>query len=265
MDMDLTPTSRADSSDRPPADARLSGFSPVRSRRASDDVLAIMLDAIRGGMFEIGDSLPSQEDLAKQLGVSRRVLREAIDVLRDEGILSVRRGANGGMVVISTAGGGRVLSRIQGPTRASLRSILEARRLIECDAAYIAAEAVSADDIIAMRKLVSGLDELIDQPDEFWAMDIRFHFFVADSTRNPVLGDVLREVFARLDVIRQPFPFAHVPHAEAVENQRVLLRAIESRDPTVALAAMDEHLAALESVMLGIRLPLPLGVEARIT
>lgn len=242
-------------------DPRLELFSPVHSRRAADDVLAIMLDALRGGMFEPGDTLPSQEHLARQLGVSRRVLREAIDVLRDEGILTVKRGASGGMVVRSTGGSGRVLSRIQGPTRASLRSILEARRLIECDAAYIAAGVVSTDELIVMRRLVSGLEPVMNQPDEFWELDIRLHFYIADVTRNPVLGDVLREVFARLAVLREPFPYAHVEHREAIENQRVLLRGIESKDPLVALAAMDEHLAALEEVMLGIRLPLPLGMR----
>ncbi len=67
-------------------DTRLELFSPVHSRSAADEVLAVMVDALRGGLFDAGDILPSQASLAHRLKVSRRVLREAIEVLREEGI-----------------------------------------------------------------------------------------------------------------------------------------------------------------------------------
>ncbi len=242
-------------------DTRLELFSPVHSRSAADEVLAVMVDALRGGLFDAGDILPSQASLAHRLKVSRRVLREAIEVLREEGIVSVKRGAGGGMMVASTENLARVSSRIQGPTRATLVSLMETRRLVECHAVFVAAEVVDEDDIRTMRRMVAALGAVMSKPLAFWELDIRFHFFVADATRNPVLGDALREIFDRLAVLREPFPYAYVPHVEAMENQRGTLQAIESRDPVAALASMDSHLGSLENVLLGRQLPLPFNIQ----
>ncbi len=242
-------------------DKRIERFSPIHARKASDEVLAVMVDALRGGLYEPGDTLPSQEALAIRLNVSRRVVREAIDVLRDEEIVTVKRGAGGGMIVASTANLARVTSRIKGPTRASLLSVLEARRLVECHSTYIVAATATPDDIAVMKKMVRSLEEVNSIPQEFWETDIRFHFFIADCTRNSVLGDSLREIFDRLAVLRQPFPYAYVPHTEALENQHDTLRAIKSKDPLAALRAIDDHLASLEMVLLGIRLPIPFGIQ----
>lgn len=71
-------------------------FAPIQTRKASDEVLGVLVDALRGGIYEVGDMLPPERDLADQLNVSRKVLREAIERLRAEEIVSVRRGAAGG-------------------------------------------------------------------------------------------------------------------------------------------------------------------------
>ena len=57
-------------------DRGLSAFSPIRIRRASDEVLAVLVDAIRGGLYEPGDALPPERDLAERLHISRKVLNE---------------------------------------------------------------------------------------------------------------------------------------------------------------------------------------------
>ena len=74
-------------------DRHLGVFRPIKLQKAADAVIAVLADAIRGGLFEPGDLLPSERNLAAQLQVSRSVLREAVDVLRREGILAVKRHA----------------------------------------------------------------------------------------------------------------------------------------------------------------------------
>jgi len=242
-------------------DRGLSAFTPIRVRRASDEVLAVLVDAIRGGLYEPGDALPSERDLAARLNVSRKVLRDAIETLRAEGIVSVRRGSGGGTTIASLENLTRVCASIQGETRASLRSLLEMRRPLECAAAVWAAERATDAHIESLRRLVAMLDELYERPMEFWEADIRFHFALADISGNTYCATFLREIFNRLSVLRQQFPYAHVPHAEAVANQYDTLQAIETRDPQRVLESMDAHLGALEYVMLGERLILPGGVS----
>jgi GntR family transcriptional regulator, transcriptional repressor for pyruvate dehydrogenase complex len=239
-------------------DRGLHAFSPIRLRKASDEVLAVLIDAIRGGLYESGDPLPPERDLALRLGISRTVLREAIEVLRQAGVVSVRRGSGGGAFVVSTENIAQVSAELQGLTRASLRSLLEVRRPLECYGAALAADRATDEDIAELRRLVAMLIEVDDRPKEFWEVDIRFHFTVAEASKSPPIPEFLREVFQRLDAIRDQFPFAYVPHKEAIANQAETLAAIESRNGNRAVRAMDAHLSSLEVVLIGTRLPMPL-------
>jgi GntR family transcriptional repressor for pyruvate dehydrogenase complex len=241
------------------SDRGLNAFSPIRLRKASDEVLAVLIDALRGGLYEPGDPLPPERDLALRLGISRSVLREAIEVLRQAGIVTVRRGSGGGAFVVSTEKIAEVSAEIRGDTRASLQSLLEVRRPLECYAAALASERATEDDLTELQRLVAMLTEVDERPGEFWEVDIRFHFLVAEASKNQSLPEFLREVFTRLDAIRDQFPFAYVPHGEAIANQADTLAALRSRNPNRAVRAMDAHLSSLEVVLIGSRLPMPLG------
>jgi GntR family transcriptional regulator, transcriptional repressor for pyruvate dehydrogenase complex len=237
-------------------DRGLSAFSPIQVRKVSDEVLAVLIDAIRGGLYEPGDALPPERQLAERLNVSRKILRDAIDLLRKQGIVSVRRGSGGGTVVDSLENLYQLSASIQGPTRASLRSLLEMRRPIECTAALLAGRDATAAQHESLRRLVGMLEDAIDKPMEFWEIDIRFHFAVADISGNPYCSTFLREIFNHLSGIRQQFPYAYVPHHQAIINQRDTLEAIESRDSERIVASVSDHLAHLEYVLLGTRLTL---------
>jgi GntR family transcriptional repressor for pyruvate dehydrogenase complex len=232
-------------------DRGLSAFRPIRLRKASDEVLAALIDAIRGGLYQPGDLLPRERDLAEQLEVSRTVVRAAIETLREAGVLSVRRGRRGGTQVASTAGLIDVLAKLGGKVISDLRSILEARRVLEVSAALLAARRMSTDDFAELDVLVNDLPHFVGEPESFYEADVRFHLALATRSGSEVIADYLRDVFKRLVQIRAQLPFAHVTFVDAIENQRNLLRAVESRDEARILRAIDEHLSAFERVMLG--------------
>jgi GntR family transcriptional regulator, transcriptional repressor for pyruvate dehydrogenase complex len=229
----------------------LSAFRPIRLRKASEEVLAALIDAVRGGLYQPGDLLPRERDLADQLEVSRTVVRSAIETLRQAGVVSVRRGRSGGTLVASTSGLVEVLARMEGRTISDLRSILEARRALELSAGVLAATRLSDNDLAELRRLVEKLPRLLDEPERFYEADITFHLSVAARSGSEVIADHLRDTFRRLAQIRAQYPFAHVDLFEAVDNQQHLLSALASRDRRLILRAVDDHLAAFECVMLG--------------
>jgi GntR family transcriptional repressor for pyruvate dehydrogenase complex len=235
-------------------DRGLGLFSSIQTRKVSDEVLGILVDALRGGIYEVGDMLPPERDLAERLGVSRKVLREAIERLRSEGIVAVRRGATGGTIVESLENLAELCAQIQGETRTSLRSLLEIRRPIEWTGAILAGQKASDSQQGSLWRLVQLLDDVIDNPKEFWEIDMRFHIAVAEFSGNTYCARFLREIINGLSVIKQQFPYAHVPHQQAITNQRETCEAIVSGDPAAILQAMDAHLADLEYVLLGERL-----------
>jgi DNA-binding FadR family transcriptional regulator len=235
-------------------DRGLGLFSSIQTRKVSDEVLGILVDALRGGIYEVGDMLPPERDLAERLGVSRKVLRDAIERLRSERIVSVRRGATGGTVIESLENLAELCARIQGETRTSLRSLLEIRRPIECTGAVLAGQNAGDPQRGSLWRLVHLLDDVIDNPKEFWEIDMRFHIAVAEFSGNVYCARFLREIINGLSVIKQQFPYAHVPHQQAIINQRETCEAIVSGDPAAILHSMDAHLADLEYVLLGERL-----------
>ena len=236
-------------------DRHLDAFRPIRLQKAADAVVAVIADAIRGGLYEPGDLLPNERNLASRLQVSRNVLREGIDLLRQEGILSVKRGPGGGITVVAVDRLHEVVAGLRGKTHDLMQTALESRRALEPAAFRLAAERASEADIEALDELVEGLEALADHPEESYALDQRFHREVVRLSRNPLLVDFYRATLVQLAEIRREFPVLRVGFEPALENQRILCAALRSRDPATIAAAVDEHLAALEIVYLGHPLP----------
>jgi GntR family transcriptional repressor for pyruvate dehydrogenase complex len=240
-------------------DRHLQAFRPIKLRKAADVVIAVLADAIRGGLFEPGDLLPSERSLASQLQVSRNVVREAVDVLRREGILSVKRGPSGGIMVVSESRLRDVVAGLRGEMHDLMQRALEARRSLELPAFLLTAARASDEELDSLAPLVDTLESLADAPEEFYALDQKFHREVVRLSGNPLLADFYRVTLDQLAEIRGEFPVLQVGFEQAVRNQRTLFRALRSRHRQRIAAALDEHLAATEIIYLGQPLAPSLG------
>jgi DNA-binding FadR family transcriptional regulator len=144
----------------------------IHLRAAADEVVEVLTDAIRSGVYEVGERLPPEQELALRLGVSRPVLREALLVLRRAGVVSVRRGATGGTFVESLANIHSVIAA--GSNRGDEAApLLEARRATEPAVALLTAQRASGEQLAELERLVDALAGLLDVPEEFYEVDIR--------------------------------------------------------------------------------------------
>ena len=237
-----------------PADRHLSQFRPIRLKTASDEVVAVLADAIRGGLYQAGDILPAERDLAQKLGVSRTVIREAIASLRRADVVSVRRGVGGGAVIQSVANLPAVLAALRTESRDSLRSLLEARRSVEPAAALLAAKRASVEELVGLERLVTLLEDHLVAPEEFFELDARFHVAIGELSKNSVIAEFQRETFNRISVIRAEYPVGRVDRERAVVNQQETMAALKSRRRARIMASLDNHLGAVEEYFLGERL-----------
>lgn len=237
----------------------IEAFRPIKLQKAADAVIAVIADAIRGGLYEVGDLLPSERRLASQLQVSRAVVREAIDVLRREGILTVKRGRAGGITFVSDARLYQVVRSLRGKTHDLMRSALEVRRSLEIPAFLLAARRATDAEMEGLEDLVTALEGLADAPEEFYAQDLAFHRTVVRLAGNPLLVDCYAATISQLLAIRQEFPVLQVGFERGLRNQRALYAAVRTRDPAQIRPAVDYHLAATETIYLGERID---GLEA---
>jgi GntR family transcriptional regulator, transcriptional repressor for pyruvate dehydrogenase complex len=226
-------------------------FRPLRVKKAAEEVIAVIVDAIRGGLYEPGERLPRERDLAASLKVSRAVVREAVGVLERAGIVTVRRGTTGGIFVATRWIPQEVLEAIEGESYASMRELLETRRILETHAAVLAGAGRTDDDIEALRRLVDMLPDLMEDPVEFVAVDMRFHVRLAEASANEVLAGYVRDFMARFSTRRAQYPVGHIGLERALDNQRDTFDAIVSANPSRIAQSIDRHLADPEIHFLG--------------
>lgn len=211
-------------------------------RQIADQIAAL----IRRGEFKPGSRLPPERDLAKQLGVSRPSVREALIALEVEGFVEVRIGS--GVYVTSAGsrrGGGRV-GKAALPPDSGPFELIEARRLVESECAAQAARHASAAQVRRMKAALASMRTDGRRNVVPLEGDQRFHECVADASGNSALAMLVRTLWAQ----RTGPLFLRLEHhfdtpalwSAAIAEHQAILAAIESRDPGAARAAMRRHL-----------------------
>lgn len=215
----------------------------ARSPQLSTRIAAHMLERIEAGGLTAGARLPTEAQMARDFGVSRAVIREAIAQLRNEGLVETRQGA-GAFVGDLTARPIR-LDAAQDMDRQAFRQLFQLRIPLEIEAAALAAQHYSASDLARIRKALAQLDQADDSADGSVAADLEFHRAVAEATGNPYFVQFLTAISDRI---------AHVIRAARCESSAdtlieqtrhehaAIARAIIAGDAASARAAMRAHL-----------------------
>lgn len=194
------------------------------------------------GRIRPGDRLPSERQLAEQLGVARDTLRQALRILEGSGQITIRRGSHGGAFVqASMVETWRIHQDIR--ERADdIVALVEFRAVIDSAAARFAAERRSDADLTAMEQAQAELEDSEALHDSRNA-DTAFHLAVARASGNHELAvaveDARVKMFAPVDLLG--FQFLK---KSCVEGHALVLAAIRERDPDRAAAEMTRHLAA---------------------
>lgn len=239
------------SSALPSVPVEASAFPNVDLPRASDAVMRALIDGIRAGAAPPGSRLPRDQELARRFGVSRPVVREAIDLLRRAGIVDVRRGSRGGVFVRSLAIPTELLTGRTTLGLDEITQLLEARRSIETTCALLAAERATAEDFAALEALAGALEGARTSPEDFIELDVRFHLCIAATSGNEPLERFLAAVFRELAATRTQYPVGYGDMETAIGYQLDTLDSLRTRDPERVLTSLDRHLAGLEGHFLG--------------
>jgi DNA-binding FadR family transcriptional regulator len=223
-------------------------FTPVRTRRSFEEALDQIAERITAGDLAVGDRLPPEREMAAQLDISRPTLREALKVLSQAGIIEVRS-RSGGTVVRSDLIPREVISGRSNVLAEEVGDVLEVRRVIETNIALIAAARASKHDFDAMGATIDLQRAAADHDVAYHLqLDERFHLLMARATGNPMFVGLVRSIFGRLAIARDMTPRAAGDTALEVDIHTRTLSALESRDPAIIVAAMDEHMSYLETI-----------------
>lgn len=227
-----------------PGPARALGHRPTAE--AVLEAIAAMVE--RAGL-KPGDRLPPELALARELGVGRTTIREAMTRWEGAGLVRRRRG-DGTYLVGHLRGGGNspvpASVRLEGT---ALLRLLEVRRVIE--AAVVRKAAVAASPA-QRREILARMERLlavVARGEAYRDADMLFHAAVAEATGNPMFGQILArldEMFERSEhspFTRTDFGLSSFPH------HRTLAEAIAAGDADAAEAALHAILDEVEGTI----------------
>ena len=226
--------------------AQAAGFRPVRLTRASDEVVRQIKARIFGSRLPPGAQLPSEKELARQFGLSRITIRDALRVLESEGLIDIKVGARGGAFV-SRPSARRVsesLTTLLRLRQITIQELTEARLAVEPSVASLAAQRATAEDIAAMEQAVAGAraGRAAGDP-RFMPHSVAFHLALAEAARNQVLLSTVasfRDPFH--EALETLLPADDMARRAITDHHRILA-AIKARDGGRAQRLMHEHLA----------------------
>lgn len=215
-------------------------FVPIQPTRASTSVITQIRAAIMSGRFRKGDRLPTEREMARQFGVSRVTVRDALRALEAAGLIEIRVGGQGGPYV--TQPGPALLAEnlrthlhLQGTTFAELA---EARLALETTAARLAAERATEEDLVEMRAAIQE-----PGPVATATRSVDFHTALVRAAHNSAL---LTMFLAAQSLLAEAFGTLHASQPDMAEVARrvhtELYEAIARRDSETAIRLMRDHL-----------------------
>ena len=236
---------------------------PSRGGNAFEQAVERLAQAIKLGVFQAGDRLPPERELAALMQVSRMTLREALAVLRDTGFVETRRGRTGGTYVcvldqrrVSRPHEGDEGHALGQPSGRMLRDALDFRRIVEPGAAALAATRSAEGDLTQtegshLLQMLRTVDVAADDAHRRIA-DSRLHLAIAFVAGSESVTAAVAEAQVRLGELLAAIPVLrrNIEHSNA--QHRAVVEAILVGDPDSARAAMEEHCDATSALLRGL-------------
>jgi DNA-binding FadR family transcriptional regulator len=207
---------------------------------------------IHAGEFRDGDRLPPERELAKQLGVSRPVVREAMIALEIAGLVDVRGGA-GAFVKRARADASSLLAATADPGPGPF-DLIAARQMLEGEIAFTAASKVTQANLRSLTEAIDQMRSDIEAGRDTRQSDRLFHLRVAELTGNGVLSGLVDGLWAHMlapmfDVLGRHAGLRGKDRMTIADHERIV-EALGRRDAEAARAAMRAHLAHVEEILM---------------
>jgi DNA-binding FadR family transcriptional regulator len=220
-------------------------------------LLQVLVADIVAGRLPAGSRLPREIELAERFGVSRGVAREGLRSLEERGLVTVKHGS--GATVRPTSDWdmfnpdviAAILASDRGPQL--LGDYLECRRLLEIEAAGLAAQRATRAHLVALSEALERMTAAAVETgagpsaeDRFHDADVAFHRAVIRATGNRALGRMTEPVHRALAAARRPLARPEHRLERSLPEHRRILAAIADGDADAARAAMRDHLLTVE-------------------
>lgn len=221
----------------------LKNFQEIRIESPVDKIIRQIRQLITSGQLNPGDRLPPERRLAERLGVGRTNVRDAIKKLEFYGILKTLPQSGtvvAGMGITALEG---LISDVLKIENSDFAALIETRVLLETEAAKLAAERRTEQDLKNIRETLDAYRHKVKLNQPAIEEDLMFHLKIAEVSKNAVLKSLMLIItpdiiknFIQLDICKDERAF------DALEEHEIILQHIQDKNPELAAEAMKHHL-----------------------
>jgi DNA-binding FadR family transcriptional regulator len=224
----------------------------IQKQTTKEKIRDKILSLIASGILQVGDELPSERELASMLMVSRETVRGAMQLLAGAGIVQVSQGSRTRVA--------RADVRVQriGITNPSsingypLEEVHSARVLVETAVVAAAATHLSEDDLRRLEDSIEAQKLARNDPVRFLICDREFHLTIYYACGNRLLADFVVDLYTYMLDQRRVVMARPGAIKKSLEDHRLIVEALRTRDPAAAAAAFAKHILRIRDTTRGV-------------
>jgi len=216
-------------------------FKVINKKSTLEIIIHQIKSQIKKGILKPGEKLPSERELADQLGVSRASVREAIQALAFSGYLEVIQGKGTYILEMATQYD-KIVNFFSEFSNYSLDYLMEARIMLEGEFARLAALNASQEEIDVIERVFNEIASSKDL-NTFFVKDLEFHLTIAKATHNPIMNGLMKIIGEMLyKETRKIIEISKDTRENTIETTRELVQAIKKRNAEQARELMSKHI-----------------------
>lgn len=205
-------------------------------------IAAALLRKIQTDRLAVGTRLPSEQAMAVHFDVSRNIVREAIALLKADGILDTRKGSGAYLLRLPAATPDALTAR----SIESLLNLIEVRRGLEGETAALAAQRHTPGQLLDIERALLRIEVAVDSDQDGVEEDYQFHLAIAQATGNPywpaLVATFATPIRSGVGVTRANEARRAAMAGQVLQEHRNIVAAIRAGTPERARAAAIEHM-----------------------
>jgi DNA-binding FadR family transcriptional regulator len=219
-------------------------FKNIDAKKVSDYIFEQLQEAIVLKELLPGEQLPPERELCKIFNTSRDTMRDAIAVLKEEGLIEQRRGAKGGTFILplTTQDIERTRTIVLNEKENYLR-LFEFRNVIEPEVVRLVVKNVSSQELEELNTIVEKMKNEKNR-EEFRSLDVQYHLMLGKYSDNLYFEQAVRMIRLKVNPVLDILPFNEKVYEKNYLEHKQLLKAIENGDTREAHQIMVNHISS---------------------
>ncbi|OPY69394.1 MAG: HTH-type transcriptional regulator LutR [Syntrophorhabdaceae bacterium PtaU1.Bin034] len=227
-------------------------FENLKEKRLFERIVDQIKDAILSGDLKPGDKLPSEPELGRMLGVSRSAVREALRILELSGLVSIRKGNQGGCFIQELGGNQKIVDYLSDNWRLgqiTLAQLAEARHWLESMVIDIVTHTITDKDINKLRKSIDEAERFYKEGKQREKVheNFNFHILLVRITGNTILVDTLSAILELLSYMLIKIEPSRRITLDTFKAHREILSLIEAGNADGAKSVNNAHIKTVNN------------------